>query len=195
MTPEVFSLTPTELLGLASNALTRGGYQPVGEGFPDWKTASTRLFEDAYGVVGVAVFSTFADLLGSWTTLQGSLVAAISERVGRSESKAWDGYLVLLTMGMPPLADTEIEAIRYDTSRLRKLVATGDNLREPGDVDRILRPLLPLSPHNEVTSDSSALDLLPVLLAAKNIPLETTKILVDAFAGHRPLVEVLHRDG
>src|ERR1044072_8689973 len=41
MTPEVFSLPPTELLGLASNALTRGGYQPVGEGFPDWKTAST----------------------------------------------------------------------------------------------------------------------------------------------------------
>src|SRR5664280_1289525 len=90
-------LTSTELIAASASILETGGYQTIREGFPQWSTTSARLFEDAYNVVGVAVFTTCAELLQSWPDLQGSLVDLMSERVGTAESKAWDGYLVLLT--------------------------------------------------------------------------------------------------
>jgi len=61
-------------------------------------------------------------------------VNVISENIGHAEWKAWDGYLVLLTPGLAPSEEANIEAVRYDTTRLRKLVATGEDLRNPTDV-------------------------------------------------------------
>jgi len=144
MTNAPAPLTQTDLIAASSSVLEAGGYEPIRDGFPEWSTISTRLFEDEYSVVGVAVFATCAELLSSWADLQGSLVDVISRNVGRSESKAWDGYLVLLTPGLAPSGDVAIEEIRYDTSRLRKLVSTGEDLVSAGDVERLLRPLLPL---------------------------------------------------
>jgi hypothetical protein len=186
-------LTPTDLIASATGVLVGGGYRPIRDGFPEWNTDSARLFEDEYGVVGLAVFSTFSDLLRSWTGLQGSLVEAISARVGRSESKAWDGYLVLLTLGTPPSDRSEVEGVRYDTSRLRKIVATGDDLADGMDVERFLRALLPLRPQVSEVSGESVLDLLPDLLAANNIDRETTNVIVRAFLDQKPLMEELHR--
>jgi hypothetical protein len=193
MTSPAVPLTPTDLIAASSSVLESAGYRAIRKGFRDWNTPSTRLFEDEYNVVGIAVFTTCADLLRSWADLQGSLVGVISRQVGQAESKAWDGYLILLTSGIAPSGDPEVEAIRYDTARLRKLVATGDDLRTAGDVERLLRPLLPLRTEQGSIRQGSALDLLPDLLSERGIRRDTTVVLVKSFIDQRPLMEALHR--
>lgn len=193
MTTRAVALTPTDLIVRSSSILEVGGYQLVRTGFPAWSTTTTRLFEDEYNVVGVAVFTTCAELLRSWADLQGSLVDVISQRVGFAENKAWDGYLVLLTIGMAPSGDSDIEAVRYDTTRLRKLVATGEDLAVAGDVERLLRPLLPLRAEQGSITQGSVLDLLPDLLAERDISRNTTGVLVKAFVEQKPLMEALHQ--
>lgn len=185
--------TSTDLIAAASQALTNGGYQLVARRFENWDTPTSRLFEDEYNVVGVVIFDTCGELLRAWPDLQGSLVDVISSQVGREEGKSWDGYLVLLTPGVAPSEDTAVETLRYNITRLRKLVATGDDLQSPTDVERVLRPLLPLAQERASVSQGSALDLLPKLLADQGIPKETTQLIVDAFRDHSPLLERLHQ--
>ena len=184
--------TPTDLLTSAAGLLVSSGYEAIESGFPEWATHSTRLFEDAYGVVGLAVFATCAELLETWPRLQGALVDAISQRIGQSENKAWDGYLVLLTPG-PATDASRIEDIRYDTTRLRKLVATGDDLTNAGDVERVIRPLLPLIGGQAAIPARSALDMLPSILADGGINPKTTTAILQAFFERRSLVDAIYR--
>ena len=193
MTDSSTGSTTTDLIAAASQALTDGGYQQIDRRLPDWDTPTSRLFEDEYNVVGIVVFDTCGELLQAWPDLQGSLVDVISRHVGQEESKSWDGYLVLLTSGLAPSEDARIETVRYNTARLRKLVATGDDLRNPTDVERVLRPLLPLGQERATLSQESALDILPKLLADQGVPKETTQLLVDAFREQSPLLERLHQ--
>jgi hypothetical protein len=186
-------MTPTDLIAASTSVLEAGGYQPIREGFPEWNTTSTRLFEDQYNVVGVAVFTTTAELLKSWADLQGALVDVISSHVGQTENKSWDGYLVLLTTAIAPTTDVSIEDVRSDTTRLRKLVATGEDLDAPSDVERLLRSLLPLRDPQGSIGQGTALDLLPELLSEQGINESTTKMLVKSFIEQEPLMEVLHR--
>ena len=144
-------------------------------------------------MVGVAVFATCAELLHSWADLQGSLVDVLAQRVGLAENKAWDGYLVLLTIGMAPSGDADIEAVRYDTTRLRKLVATGEDLGVANTLERLLRPLLPLRAEQSSINQRSALALLPDLLAERDISRHTTEVLIKAFIDQKPLIEALHQ--
>lgn len=185
--------TVTDLMAAASNALLEGGYRQVTRRFEDWDSATSRLFEDSYNIVGIVIFDTCSDLLQSWPDLQGSLVEVISRHVGREESKAWDGYLVLLSPGLASSESAAIEAVRYNTTRLRKLVATGDDLRTSTDVERVLRALLPLGEERTGLDQQSALDLLPKLLADRGIAKDTTQIIVDAFREQAPLMERLHQ--
>lgn len=191
MTTASPTLTPTDLIAVSSRVLEVGGYQSIRDGYADWNTTSTRLFEDAYNVVGIAVFTTCAELLRSWPDLQGSLVELISRHVGKTESKAWDGYLVLLTPGMAPSESSEIEDIKYDTTRLRKLVATGDDLVTAGDVERLLRTLLPLRTESGSIGQETTLDLLPELLMEQGVPQVTTRALVKSFVEQQPLMDTL----
>jgi hypothetical protein len=184
--------TTTDLVASASRVLTDGGYQQIAGRFKEWDTPTSRLFEDEYNVVGVVVFDTCSELLRAWPDMQESLVDVISRHVGREESKSWDGYLVLLTPGAAPSTLKEIEAVRYSTSRLRKLVATGDDLGSPTDVERVVSPLLPLAQDGANLNQESALDLLPKLLAEHGISEETTRVLVKAFREQSPLLERLH---
>ena len=193
MSPIAKLLTPTDLMAAATSVLDSGGYRTVREGFQDWNSPTTRLFEDEYNIVGVTVFSTCAELLGSWADRQGSLVDVISQKVGQSEGKAWDGYLVLLTTGMAPSGDSDIEGVRYDTGRLRKLVATGEELAGFGDVERTLRPLLPIHLGEGSVGRDSVLDLLPGLLEEAGIDGELTRSLVQAFADQKPLMEAFSK--
>lgn len=186
-------MTTTDLIAASTSVLEAGGYQPIREGFPEWNTTSTRLFEDKYNVVGIAVFSTTAELIQSWADLQGALVDVISRHVGRVENKSWDGYLVLLTTAIAPASDASIEDVRSDTTRLRKLVATGEDLVAPSDVERLLRTLLPLRDPQGSIGQGTALDLLPALLKEQGIDESTTKVLVKAFIEQEPLMEALHR--
>jgi hypothetical protein len=193
MTNSSADFTPTDLIAGASQVLKEGGYHQIARRFQEWDTATSRLFEDEYNIVGVVVFDTCGELLRAWPDLQGSLVDVISRHVGHEESKAWDGYLVLLSPGFAPSEGMAIDAVRYNTTRLRKLVATGDDLRNSTDVERVLRPLLPLGPERANLSQESALDLLPKLLADQGIPKETTQTLIDAFREQSPLLERLHQ--
>ncbi|MGV3520300.1 hypothetical protein [Luteitalea sp.] len=189
-TPTV--LTLTDMIAASSQVLTAAGYRQMAAPSTRWDSATSRLFEDEYNVVGVVVFGTCGELLQSWPDLQGSLVELISKHVSKGEAKSWDGYLVLLTSGVAPSEEAEIRAVRYDTARVRKIVATGEDLATVTDVGRVLRPLLPLSIDQTAMDNASALDVLPRLLAAEGIAQDTTRILIEAFREQSPLIERLH---
>lgn len=186
-------MTPTELIAISSDVLEGGGFRSIRRGFSEWSTPTTRLFEDEYNIVGLAVFMTCDDLLHSWADLQASLVDVMAHHVGHAESKAWDGYLVLLTSAVAPSDSSALSAVRYDTTRLRKLVATGESLGSAADVYRVLGPLLPLAVDPIPPTDTAALALLPKLLEEHNIPTSTTEALVAAFTDQQPLMAALHR--
>ena len=195
MTNSSLGFTSTDLIAAASQTLIDGGYRQIGRKFQEWDTQTSRLFEDEYGVVGIVVFDTCAELIQTWPDVQGTLVDVISRYVGKGESKSWDGYLVLLSPGIAPSRSAVIEDIRRNTTRLRKLVATADELKSPLDVERVLRPLLPLPRERANIAQESALDLLPRLLAEQKIPEDVTRVLVEAFREQSPLLERLHQKG
>jgi hypothetical protein len=187
-------LTTTDLLAAVSDCLCGGGYERIGDARRgEWPTESVRLFEDAYGVVAVVVYDTWRDLLSGWVDAQDALVQLISSHISRSDAKAWDGYLVLLTPGIMA-SDTRNAAtqIRYDTTRVRKLLAAGDDLKSLGDVERALLPLLPLEAGFELDEQESVLEMLPGLLSRRSISEDAVRVLIKAFTEQQPLVERLH---
>ena len=192
MTPES-QLTPTEILASASKVLVDNGYSHAERmTLPDWRGPEVRIFEDPYSIAAVLVFDTWKELSDRWPDAQGAFVQLISQYISRSEAKAWEGYLILVTPGIT--ADQQaIANVRYDTSRLRKLVATGEELRDLSDVERTLLPLLPLAPHEMLQQEGSALDLLPALLEPKGISKEATQRVVEAFHNRIRLSRVLLR--
>lgn len=188
-------ITTTSLLAAATEVLTNGDYVVV-PGIPEWSQVTVRLFEDVYNVVGVVVFETVHEMLRDWTDLQAALVGVMSGGIRRGESKSWDGYLVLLTPAISPSEGERIERLRYDTKRLRKIVATGDDLQTPADVQRVLSGLLPLSiTHTAELADpsSSALLALPHILESgdSKIPAGVTQALIDSFRAQSSLLETL----
>lgn len=187
------NLSATGLLAKATALLENCGYTAPQIKTGDWNTATSRLFEDKYGVVGLVVFPTCRDLLDSWIGRQESLVLLMSRYLLASEGKAWDGYLVLLTPASAPSERSTIESIRYDTSRVRKLVATGDELSTDADVERVLRPLMPMTPQTGVTDASSILELVPRLLTTFSIPETVSEELVSAFRTRSPLMDAIHK--
>ena len=83
--------------------------------------------------------------------------------------------------------------IRYNTSRVRKLLATGDELRSVADVERSLLPLLPLSGDAGLSEQQEeVMDLLPDILAKQEIAPNAVRVLLRAFIDQRPLMESLH---
>lgn len=190
---ESFSMTATDLLAAASSILAERGYQRIDSALVgDWPTHNSRIFEDDCGIVAVVVYETWEDLSSSWVDAQASLVELISKYMTSYDAKAWEGYLVLLT---PSLLgkDARLEAtrIRYDTSRVRKLLATADELKTLKDVERLLLPLLPLQVELVAGLGESVLDMLPSLLSTKGLPEAAVRTVVDAFLEQQPLVERL----
>ncbi len=197
MSPSTGPLAPEALLAQAHALLERGGYKVVREAEETLGIPSERGFlaEDKYGVVAVAVYETWKDLSAGWPETQSALVAVISREFTRAEAKAWEGYLVLLTpASLGPEAREEADRIRYDTSRIRKLVASGEDLTTLSDVDRVLLPLLPLEPAEVAMEDeSSLLGSLPELLAQQGIGRDAADGVVGAFRRREPLLEALHQ--
>jgi hypothetical protein len=184
-------LTTSQLLAAASELLETGGYEPVSPG-EGW-VSNARLFEDPYGIVAVVAFETWGDLTEGWPDAQGQLVELISEHLTRPEPKSWDGYLVLLTPSVvPSTARSQLAEIRYDTNRLRKLVATGDELHTLDDVEQALLPLLPLEVESQVESGPALLERLPSLLAERGIDAGVARVAVDAFTSNQSILERLY---
>lgn len=197
MSPTGGSLTAEALLAEAHELLERGGYRVLRDVEEMLGIPSERGFlaEDKYGIVCVAVYRTWSDLSSAWPETQTALVAAISRQFTRAEAKAWDGYLVLLTpASLGPEAREEADQIRYDTSRIRKLVATGEDLTALSDVERVLLSLMPLeSAEATIEDDASLLAVLPDLLAQGGIDHTAVHTVVEAFRRREPLLEALHR--
>jgi hypothetical protein len=178
---------------MTQELLTANGYVEVSSPVESSTTPSPRLYEDAYGIVAIYAFDTWYQLREQWHVAQGQLVDLISVSLRRAEPKAWEGYLVLLTPGRVPLEDaTALNAIRGDISRVRKLVATGNDLVALDDVRTALLPLLPLSVDVPASGQAGLLDLLPDLLGHDGIPRNVTNAVIDAFTANESVLERLH---
>lgn len=186
--------TTTTLLAAAADVLENSGYRPVPrERIGSWPSPNARVYEDPYSIAALVAYDTWGDLAGGWLDAQGALVELISSHFTRGDAKTWEGYLVLLTPSVVPRdAQLQVADIRTNTRHVRKLVATGGEVRSVGDVSRALLPLLPLQPETVAAPEESALDLLPELLGHRGIDRAAVQVVIDAFRSQEALVERLH---
>jgi hypothetical protein len=188
------ALSTTQLTAAATEVLIENSYQRVGTP-KDWPGAS-RLFEDDYGIVALHVYDTWQGLRDEWNIAQGQLVDLMSSRLGSPEPKSWEGYLVLLTVGNAPEAERrDVVDLRYNTNRLRKLVATGQEMETVDDVQTALLPLLPLNIEPPSTSGAGLLARLPELLEEEGIDPVVTKAAVTSFLRNESIMEHLYELG
>ena len=185
------ALSTLQLVARATEVLEENGYHRVS--VPSEWPAASRVFEDPYGIVAVHVFDTWRELDASWSAAQGLLVDLISANIARPEPKAWEGYLALLTGAELLEEDHQALAdLRYNTNRLRKLVATGQDLATLDDVRTALLPLLPLDPERPDSSEAGLLARLPGLLEEDGIDRRATETAIDAFLRNESVMERLH---
>jgi hypothetical protein len=191
---DLTTLTVSAVLAEAERLLRGGGYK-VAKGTHGLALQGERalLAEDKYGVVAIVAYETWGALTRGWTHAQGALVDAMSQRLSRSEPKAWDGYLVCLTPAPIGFQDEEIaDEIRRNTRRIRKLLATGQDLQTLKDVERVLLPLMPLEPE-EIEAETDLFVRLPEILKDRGIELDVSIELLEAFKKHEPLLERLYK--
>ncbi|MCC5954404.1 MAG: hypothetical protein JJU45_20140 [Acidimicrobiia bacterium] len=179
-------ITAAEVLGAASGRLTLAGFR-IGPELRLYSGEQLRCYEDDVSIVGVAQFRSWRALRDGWIDAQSVLVDLLSERLDRRDPKAWEGYLVLLTLDRASIA-SEVDEIRRDTSRLRKIVATGEDMTSVAQVEDALLPVLPLSGGVLRHDAGSILDRLPGLLARKGIDKGLTLRVLEAFENDRPLM-------
>ena len=187
-------MTPTDLLAAASKVLEKGNYSRIKDAQIDkWSISNSRLYEDPYSIVAVIVYETWEDLLSNWMGAQTELVELISEYITSADAKAWEGYLVLMTPNLLP-RDAQIKAseIRYNTSRVRKLLGTGEELSTITDVEQVLLPLLPLEIERGIVVRETILEILPGLLSGPNLAEEAIRVIIEAFREDQPIIERLH---
>jgi len=184
------SLTTTNLLACATELLSSGGYRRAQAiSAQQWPAANAGVFEDSFGIVAVIIYDTWRDLESTWSDAQAAFVELISRQFSSSDAKAWDGYLVLLTPAAGPYSG--VTNIRYDTSRVRKLVATGDELKTLADVERALLPLLPLDTEVPLGEEESVLEMLPQILSNRNVPEGAVRAVLQGFEEQQPLMDRL----
>jgi hypothetical protein len=190
-----FALTVTELLANATKILETHGYKRVNLDITEnWQTSNVRLFEDDYSIVAVVVHDTWGDLSSKWADAQASLVELLSKYTTSYDPKSWEGYLILLTPSpVTKQGRLELTRIRYDVSRVRKLVATGDDIKTLDDVRQVLLPLLPLQVETIKGVGESVLDMLPKLLSTRGLAAEAVEVVISAFLEQKPIVENLHK--
>ncbi len=185
--------TITTLIAAAAEILESSDFRTVDPSRTGtWGATEARVYEDAYSVVCVAVYETWAALSSLWPDDQANLVELISKHFTRSEAKAWDGYLVLLTPSVVPATERqEAINIQRNTVHVRKLLAAGDELETVDAVRRTLLPLLPLE-IQEAARPSNVLHSLPPLLARHGVDEETSRVAIAAFLEQRPVIEAIH---
>lgn len=190
--PEV--LTTTALLAAAQSTLLEADFKLLNTDAADaWLSDRARLLQNRYSVAMLVTFETWENLVETWPDYQSATVEAMSQFLRQGEAKAADGYLVLLTPSAVPTGHTSgANQIRSDTSRLRKLLGTGDELRTISDVRKVLAPLLPLSIRPGDDLEESGLDALPRILQEHGVEAAATRTVVDAFKANEPIMPRLH---
>ena len=186
-------ITSTTALAHATTILIEAGYAPIPESELGIQASRMRGFEDLFGIVLFTVWESWTSLNSDWPSAQSQLVEMISRHVLKADKKAWEGYLVLLCLGkIGGGSKYELDRIRFDTHRVRKLIATGDELESLSSIDRILYPLLPLEISEVAIKEENTLDILPDMLSTKEISKDAVVRLVQAFQSNAPLVAALH---
>jgi hypothetical protein len=194
MLPDEPSLSSTGIIAAAREILSANGFQVSSEhGLTALEPGRSLLAEDEYAVIALVAYDTWTDLQSEWQDAQAELVALLAKRLARSAPKAWDGYLVLLC-GVPTVDKAAISAIERDTTRVRKIVATGETLRTINDISRVLDPFLPLETSGNAAEIPDVLAMLPDLLKAE-VPIPATQVVIDAFRAMEPPLERLHELG
>jgi hypothetical protein len=191
------TVTTTDMLSAARETFVNNGFTEVTlYNLAEVDSSNYDLFEDPYSLVAIIVFETWSDLFRGWSEAQASFVDLISEHISKDERKSWDCYLLLWTPDIvPPAQFQKRQSIRYDTGRVRKLIASGEEIRELADVEAALLPLLPITGNVSASTGESVLDRIPALLETKGLPRTTIRAVVDAFERQESLVESLHNDG
>ena len=191
------TITATDMLSAARETLVRNGFAEVTlYSLAKIDSSNQGIFEDPYSLVSIVVFETWSDLFREWSEAQASFVELISEHISKDEKKRWDCYLVLWTPDfIPPAELEERQLIRYDTGRVRKLIASGEEIRELADVATALLPLLPIAENVSASTQESVLDRIPALLESKELPQTIIRAVVEAFEKQESLVEAIHNYG
>ena len=187
------SFTVTTLVAAVSEILEGAGFKAVSPStIGIWRATETRVYEDAYSVVCAAVYETWMDLWSLWADDQASLVSLISRHFSRTDAKAWDGYLVLLTPSIvPATARHDAIDIQRNTVHVRKLFGSGDELQTVDAVRRTLLPLLPLE-GDQALQPRNVLDNLAPLLARYGVDEYASRVAIAAFREQRSIVAEIH---
>lgn len=190
-------ITTTNLISAAKEVFEKNGFAEVTMyALSGIDSSNHCLYEDPYSLVALVVFETWADLSNMWQEIQSTFVELISDHISSTENKRWDCYLLLWTPDRIPSTEVEIRRrIQYDTGRVRKLIATGDDLHEIVDVGNALLPLLPLTESVLTSSQSSILDRIPEILSTTELPKDKIQVVVRAFEQNESLIEALYDYG
>lgn len=182
-------LTNVEVLGAVTEVLLGSGFE-VGPELHLSAGSQVRCFEDPVSIVGIVQYQSWSELRDGWIEAQSVLVDLLSQRLDRSDPKSWEGYLVLLTLDQPT-DPVQADDIRRDTTRLRKVVATGADMSQVSHVEDALLPVIPLLDGTLRSGSGSILDRLPELLQAKHIDPNLTRQVVQAFEQDRSVLEAV----
>jgi hypothetical protein len=186
-------LSETQLLAAAGELLKQGGYREVSsERLESLKSDKARVYEDQYAIVCLVVFPSWTELRSRWTNVQADFVELLSKYLLRADAKTWDAYLVLLTPATALEQWQEAQEIRQDTTRVRKLVGTGEDLRSLGDVATLVSSLLPIGTAEAVTDKTETIwSLVYESLEKKGVHRDTIQSLVKSYEEQRNIMEAL----
>lgn len=193
MTSSGTQFTVTTLMASASEILESAGLKVVNPStVGTWRATEARIYEDAYSIACIAVYETWTDLWSSWADDQATLVGLISKHFSRTDAKAWDGYLVLLTPSIVPAsARHNAVEIQRNTVHVRKLFGSADQLQTVDAVRRTLLPLLPLD-GEQMLQPRNVLDNLPAVLARHGVDEYASRVAITAFREQRSIIAELH---
>lgn len=181
------SLRASQILGEATRLLLAAGFREVGT-LRVQPSRELRMFEDSLCIVGLVYYPTWADLESTWLDAQGVMVEKLSERIRRSDPKAWDGYLALFTLDEFPRAEA-VSQIENNTSRLRKLVATGRELKTLASVEKSLLPVLPFNATAGSGEARGLLERIPQMLEELGIEPLLAEAAIESFQENRSPLE------
>jgi len=149
--------------------------------------------------VGVRIFPTLGELVAEWQDGQSAVTDLIGSNVVDIQYKAWDGYLLLITPA--PASNewgAELNEIRANTRRLRKLIVTGDDFdiseTEVQMLVRLREKLAPLIPVqlDSIGEATDPLADLPDRLAREGINRQHVLTILEARSAGEPMVSALH---
>ena len=125
------TLSPSAVAEQITYVLLESGARLISRSYYNSWPDRACAYEDEFAVVAIWPYDSFSELADQWLVAQDAMARLVSTNIVSPDPKAWDGYLILCTSDRVPVhLAAELNSIRADTRRLRKLVVTGDDLRD-----------------------------------------------------------------